>query len=77
MMPEFATEKEEAEFWDTHSPLDFGEPDDIDLLVARKDKSLTIRLDGRTYQQLKNVARNKRIGVSAVVRLILIAFLRR
>jgi len=75
-IPLFKTEEQEAEFWDTHNPLDFGEHNDVKPLIARKDRSLTIKLDGRTYQRLKDIARNSGVGVSTVVRLILMSFLR-
>lgn len=71
------TSKEEAEFWDIHSPLDFGEPSDIRPLIVSKDRSLSIRLDGRTYQQLQSLARSKEVNISTAIRLILISFLRR
>ena len=71
------TSKEEAEFWDIHSPLDFGVPDYVKPLIVSKDRSLSIRLDGRTYQSLHKLAETQGINLSTAIRLILISFLRR
>jgi hypothetical protein len=75
-LPAFASEAEEAEFWDSHSPLDFMEPQ-AKTLVVKKDRPMTIRLDNRTYTTLRDLARKYEVGVSTLARVILIYSLRK
>jgi hypothetical protein len=69
--PAFASEAEEAEFWDSHSPLDFMEPQ-TKPLILKKDRVITMRLDNRTYTTLKALAKKYKVGMSTLVRVILI-----
>lgn len=72
-IPEFKSEKEEAEFWDTHSPLDYmpePKPQKVKVRVP-KDKPLTIRLDSEYRNKLESLASNYRMGSSTLARAII------
>ena len=75
-LPAFANEAEEANFWDSHSPLDFIEPQ-AKPLILKKDRVITMRLDNRTYTILKALAKKYEVGVSTLVRVILVYTLRK
>ena len=70
-IPNFKTEAQEAEFWDVHSPLDFGEPEAEPLRVSRpKTNILSIRLDRRTRSRLNKLAAEQCLGPSTLARII-------
>lgn len=69
-IPKFASYKEEANFWDTHSPLDYGDWKEVKLTVAKKlHHILGIRLDSETIHQLDKHGREIGIGASTLVRM--------
>ena len=59
-MPKFRSVKEEADFWDTHSPLDyaevFEEVDDVQFVRPPKEV-LAIRIDKSTIDLIRRIAR--------------------
>ena len=72
-IPRFKSREEEAEFWDTHSPLEYGEWEEVELKVARPlAHTLTVRLDARTIDRLATAGRKKGIGPSTLVRMWLL-----
>ena len=45
-IPKFKSRDEEADFWDTHSPLDYGEWKEVKMMIARPlVHILGVRLD--------------------------------
>jgi predicted DNA binding CopG/RHH family protein len=76
-IPEFKTEKEEAEFWDTHNSLEYlesDEPIELELApeLAAKDKSktkrVTLRLRLSQIEDAKTIARDKDIPYQTLIR---------
>lgn len=74
-IPQFETEEQEAEYWDTHSPLDSAAEPEAQKVRVRgaKDRPITIRLDSETYSKLKELASEHGLGHSTFARLILIS----
>ena len=66
-LPEhFASVEEAAEFWDTHDSSDYDEHFvNIDVEVDLKKRSLTV--DGKLYNEVRAVARKKRIPTEKLV----------
>ena len=66
-LPEhFASVQEAAEFWDTHDSSDYDEHFvDVDFDVDLKKRSLTV--DGKLYDEVRAVARKKRIPTEKLV----------
>ncbi len=73
LMPQFETEEQEAEYWDTHSPLDLvAEPKAQKVRVrGAKDRLITIRLDIESRSKLDKLATEQGLGPSTFARLIL------
>jgi hypothetical protein len=73
MAPTFETEEQEAEYWDTHSPLEvFSEPGFEEVRVkVPKDRPITIRLDSQSRAKLNRLAVERKIGPSTFARLAL------
>jgi hypothetical protein len=71
-IPAFQNIEEEAEFWDTHSVLDF--PDEFEYvgfvqLKPKKDAPISIRLDYADRARLKAEAEKMGIGPSTLARI--------
>ncbi len=66
-LPEhFASLEEAAEFWDTHDSSDYEEYFvDVDFEVDLKKRSLVV--DGRLYNEVRAVAKKKRIPTEKLV----------
>ena len=77
-IPEFNSIEEEAEFWDTHDTTDFE--DEFTPVKVRFAKNLshglTIRLDPKTLEQLREEAKAKGIGPTTLVRMWVMEHLR-
>ena len=73
-IPKFKTRDEAAEFWDTHSPLEYGEWKEVQRFeVARPlGHILGVRLDAKTIDRLAAVGRKKGIGASTLARMWLL-----
>ena len=58
VLPDFKSEAEEIEFWDTHSPADYieGPGDLIIRLKKRPKKTVTMRMDESVYNRVREVA---------------------
>jgi predicted DNA binding CopG/RHH family protein len=78
-LPEFKSEREEAEFWDTHNSLDYlesDEPVEIELepeLAAKireraQTKRVTLRLRVSQIEAAKEIARKKDIPYQTLIR---------
>jgi len=73
LVPTFETEEQEAEYWDTHSPLEvFSEPGFEEVRVkVPKDRPITIRLDSESRAELNRLAAERKIGPSTFARLVI------
>jgi len=71
------TEKQEAEYWDTHSPLDLGAEPKAQKVRVRgaKDKPITIRLDSESRLKLDKLAAERGLGPSTFARNIITSFI--
>jgi predicted DNA binding CopG/RHH family protein len=78
-LPEFKSEKEEAEFWDTHNSLDYiesDEPVEMELapgLAAKireraRTKQVTLRLRVSQIEAVKEIAKRKDIPYQTLIR---------
>lgn len=75
-LPEFKSEEEEAEFWDTHNSLNYletDEPVEVELapeLAAErsKTKKVTLRLRVSQIEAAKAIARKKDIPYQTLLR---------
>ncbi len=72
-LPVFATEQEEAEFWDTHDSTEFLDETEVvetHFVDARlPKKQISIRLEPSAIEQIKKVARSKGIGYQTLIRM--------
>lgn len=72
-IPEFKSYKEEAEFWDTHSFVDFeDETEDVDIvfeLEKPRTETLVVRLQKKLKDQIERIAAKKGINVSTLARI--------
>jgi hypothetical protein len=68
-------EDHEAEYWDTHSPLDtVAEPESQKVVVrGMKDRPITIRLDSESRLELEKLATKQGLGPSTFARTILMS----
>lgn len=72
-LPPFATEEEEAEFWDTHDSTEFL--DETEAVETRfvdqrlPKKQITIRLDASAIEEIKKVASSKGLGYQTLIRM--------
>lgn len=77
-VPKFKSIEEEANFWDAHSTEDFPgywqEAKDVKFaknLTSVYKKVVPVRLDEQTKKAIEKVARQKGIGTSTTVRMLL------
>lgn len=88
-IPHFKSEEEEAEFWATHSVVDYleeTEPEHLELdpelqrkireRVARK-KRVTLRLDPEQIQAAKAIAKEKGLPYQTLVRMWIVEGIKR
>lgn len=69
-IPRFKSYEEEADFWDTHSPLDFGTWKEVKLEFAKPlVHILGVRLDAKTIDLLAKLGGEMGIGPSTLVRM--------
>jgi antitoxin component of RelBE/YafQ-DinJ toxin-antitoxin module len=75
LIPQFETEEQEAEYWNSHSPLDLvAEPRAQKVRVRGvKDKPITVRLDSESRSKLDRLAAEQGLGPSSFARLILMS----
>ena len=71
-IPEFASDKEAAEFWDTHDLTDFE--DELELaedvvFVKPETQAISLRMDRRLVDRLKAIAAHKGMGYSPLIRM--------
>ena len=75
-IPEFASEQEESDFWDTHSLMDYWDettPVEIEFRDVRPRKTLiSLRLDEETIARLKAIAHSRGIGYQTLIRMWLL-----
>jgi len=73
LMPQFETEEQEAEYWDSHSPLDLATEPNAQRVRVRgvKDRPITVRLDSESRSKLDRLAAEQGLGPSSFARLIL------
>lgn len=79
LIPQFETEEQEAEYWDTRSPLDLvAEPKAQKVRVrGAKDRPITIRLDSESRSKLEKLAAEQGLGPSTFARLVLTSVIER
>lgn len=72
-LPVFHSDREEAEFWDSHDSTEFLEdstPVDVTFIDTRPlKKQISLRLDAQTIEALKQVAHRKGIGYQTLIRM--------
>jgi hypothetical protein len=71
-IPKFDSEQEAAEFWDTHSPLDFHqefESEPVEVENPIQMRGLTVKLSVETIEALRTLARQQGIGPSTLARM--------
>jgi predicted DNA binding CopG/RHH family protein len=72
-IPQFKTEQEEADFWDSHDSTDFfaeTEAVNVTFVDARPVmKQISLRLDPSVIDQLKSLAGDKGIGYQTMIRM--------
>ena len=75
-VPVFKSRKEEARFWDEHSPLDFPDYwEDEEAVVEkplRHEIVLSVRLDEDTVKKMEELAGRRHIGKSTLARMLII-----
>jgi len=75
LQPRFETEEQEAEYWDSHSPLDLGAELKAQKLRVKgaKDRPITVRLDSESRSKLDKLAAEQGLGPSSFARRILMS----
>jgi len=75
LIPQFETEEQEAEYWDSHSPLDLATEPKAQKVRVRgvKDRPITVRLDSESRSKLDRLAAKQGLGPSSFARLILMS----
>lgn len=71
-IPKFKTDKEIAEFWDTHSLADFEEELRLakDIVFVKPERQvISLRLDRKIVKSLKSLAAKKGMGYSPLLRM--------
>lgn len=72
-IPQFKTEQEEADFWDSHDSTDFldeTEAVNVTFVDARPAmKQISLRLDPSVIDKLKSLAVDKGIGYQTLIRM--------
>ncbi len=72
-IPEFKSEEEESDFWDSHSATEFFDetkPIEMHFVDARPRKTLiSLRLDTATISQLKQAGHRRGMGYQTLIRM--------
>lgn len=69
-IPEFKSYEEEAKFWDTHSPLDYGTWKEVKLEFTKPlGHILGVRFDAKTIDELAKLGSEMGVGPSTLVRI--------
>lgn len=69
-IPRFKSYEEGANFWDTHSPLDYGTWKEVKVEFAKPlEHILGVRMDGETLTQLSKLSSEIGVGPSTLVRM--------
>jgi predicted DNA binding CopG/RHH family protein len=71
-IPNFKTDREMAQFWDTHSLADFeAELRPVkDMVFVKPDRQvISLRLDRKVVKAIKSLAHRKGIGYSSLIRM--------
>lgn len=70
-LPRFKSLDEEADFWDKHSPLDYGQWKEVKRIKVERPLGhiLGVRLDARTIDHLADIGRKKGLGPSTLARM--------
>jgi hypothetical protein len=72
-VPTFKSYEEEAEFWDKHSPLDYGfKTEKPSEAAGNLGHILAVRLDAKTIARLGQAGRAKGVGASTLARMWLL-----
>ena len=70
-IPSFKSIQEEAEFWDTHDMADYWDQfKPVKVRVAQNlSEGITIRLDPDTLERVRELASDKGIGPTTLIRM--------
>ena len=70
-IPQFRTREEEAAWWDTHDITDYlDELQPVKVRFAKNlSEGLTVRLDPKTMQELRERAKRQGIGPTTLIRM--------
>jgi len=70
-IPKFRTDKEAAEFWDTHSFADHAKDTTTAKIrfVKKPKKSITIRLDSGDIARVGEIAKKKGLNYTTLIRM--------
>ncbi len=81
-IPPFKNRQEEAEFWDTHDPLDFvetgtkpiiykGNKNAKSIYLGENElhESLNVRFSEKDLEDIRNIAQEKGLGPTTLVRM--------
>ena len=68
--PQFATDQEKSDFWDTHNSTDYlDDTTEVDVVIIDARPRLSFWLDRETITRLKAVARQRGIGYQTLIRM--------
>ena len=72
-IPEFKTEKEEREFWDSHSSAEHWDnmKECDDTFKRSKLKSISLKLDPGLLEKIKVIAHKRGLSYNAMMRYLL------
>ncbi len=77
-VPDFKTDQEAAEFWDTHSLEDFDLEEVHDIYFKRPRRQVVaLRLDPPTLRSVKAIALRKGVPYSSLIRMWVVESARR
>ena len=70
-IPKFKSDKEAAQFWDTHSLTDYEEDlKPADMVFVKPDRQVvSLRLDRKVVKSLKAYGAKKGLGYSSLLRM--------
>jgi hypothetical protein len=72
-IPEFASEVEEADFWDTHSlgdgfPVEEDAELEAEIAAAGGKFGVSLEIDADTAERLRSLARRRKVSYLALIR---------
>jgi predicted DNA binding CopG/RHH family protein len=69
-LPDFASDQEESDFWDTHDSTDYLDgTTTVDEVFVDARPNVELRLEADDFAKLKEVARRKGVGYQTLIRM--------